>query len=72
MSSPLDILRPAKALHAIDQIIGNQDTITREELGKIRGIVLEALNNWHKNYGYYAGCHELVEIDPEMEVKLDG
>lgn len=37
-----------EALHAIDQIIGNEDTITAEQLGEVRGIVLSTLNDWHQ------------------------
>lgn len=39
-----------EALHAIDQIIGNQDTLTAEELGEVRGIVLATLNAWHQQF----------------------
>lgn len=39
-----------EALHAIDQIIGNAETITAEQLGEVRGIVLTTLNTWHQQF----------------------
>lgn len=39
-----------EALHAIDQIIGNEDTISAEALGEVRGIVLRTLNAWHQQF----------------------
>jgi hypothetical protein len=39
-----------EALHSIDQIIGNADTITAEQLGEVRGIVLTTLNAWHQQF----------------------
>jgi hypothetical protein len=66
------LLAPAKALHEIDQIIGNEETIDAEDLGKIRGIVLTSLNEWHNIYGNW-GCHEEIEIDPgQMVVEMRG
>jgi hypothetical protein len=71
MTEPIvaPFIDPAKALHEIDLIIGNQDTITREELGEIRGIVLSTLNVWHENFPG-AACHERIEIDPESQVRI--
>lgn len=63
------VLGPAKALHEIDQIIGNQSTITEEELGRVRGIVLTSLQKWHAMYPDVP-CHRKVEIDPETEVRV--
>lgn len=39
-----------EALNAIDLIIGNRETITAEELGEVRGIVLSTLNAWHQQF----------------------
>jgi hypothetical protein len=63
------VLVPAKALHLIDQIIGNEETISADQLGEVRGIVLDALNMWHNAYPG-SPCHERIEINSEMEVKL--
>jgi hypothetical protein len=35
----------------------------------VRGIVLDALNMWHNAYPG-SPCHERIEINSEMEVKL--
>jgi hypothetical protein len=59
------VLVPAKALHSIDRIIGNEETITAEQLGEVRGIVLDALNMWHNAYKNNASCHETAVIDLE-------
>jgi hypothetical protein len=64
------LIQPARALHEIDQIIGNEETIDADQLGRIRGIVLTTLNAWHQMYGNW-DCHEKIEIDPEMEVRVD-
>lgn len=39
-----------EALHAIDQIIGNAETITADQLGEVRGIILDTLNAWHQQF----------------------
>lgn len=36
-----------EALHAIDLVIGNADTLDAEAVGRVRGIVLDALNAWY-------------------------
>lgn len=64
------VFGPPKALHEIDQIIGNEETISAEDLGKVRGIVLDSLNAWHEVYGEDAGCHTVAVIDPRDQVKL--
>lgn len=39
-----------EALYAINLIIGNEDTLTVEELGEVRGIVLKTLTAWHQQF----------------------
>jgi hypothetical protein len=54
-----------EALHEIDQIIGNQDIMNAEELGRVRGIVLTTLNNWHQRY---ADSNLVAHAERELEL----
>jgi hypothetical protein len=37
-----------EALHLIDEVIGNREHLGPKSLGKVRGVVLDTLNRWHR------------------------